>query len=865
MARYNSVNITSSVSGGSQINTPNSGLLTTLTGSGIVTVPNPVYYTGQTQIYYNSTASAITLSVPGGGLIVGPGLGGGASSLSLPAGSIVTLASDGTNYLTQNWLGGNISATTLSASAGLNLTPSTAGTIDNVTIGGNTAKDGTFLNGAFGTTITSPWRVNILGAGTSGARTAQIAGPDVNTTTGGTAPVLNVYNSNNTTNNYTKIAWADSTGTETVSISSQNIDQTNHYGNMVFTTRGSSGYSDKLVLTSNGNVGIGSASPGYKLDVSGTIRTEFYGTDLNSGDVLNITGNGVARALGTGATLTFTVPANTDGTNMWAQARIIGSGDNSVNSDANGAMLLQVRSLYNPGTGGSWNWRTGITIRASGAVGIATNAPTAKLSIKATDGATGGIRLEHSGGNGPLVNLYQSGSDGYIDLYTGENPTILRTHISAWGDTYFTPNNNGKVGIGTATPLEKLQVAGDIRSTSNANSFSGTTGAVFDYYSGSARIASYDGTNVSNLSFSSGGVLTAPLVNAGGRNVRYQCTLDLSNASFLTTTYYPVILPTTQGRTATRYRINSALTGANNPSWSTHPAGFALLLDWSVNGFGYGTIGITRVIHSWSESWTNLRIVGGLDQLGNPSYELVYLRGGGIYYLESDGEVLTPIITTATTTIYGQSCSPTTTAVNNVYNAGSGNAGFGTTYVTSLTSSGAISKASGSFRIDHPLPELTDTHQLVHSFVEGPQADLIYRGTVTLVNGSATVNIDQAAGMTIGTFEVLCRNVQCFTTNETNWDLVKGSVAGNQLTIESQNTSSTATISWLVIGERKDPHMIDTDWTDETGRVIVEPLKKSFDATKPIDGAVMEIGDKTYTYSESTQEWTVESKTTEME
>jgi hypothetical protein len=29
----------------------------------------------------------------------------------------------------------------------------------------------------------------------------------------------------------------------------------------------------------------------------------------------------------------------------------------------------------------------------------------------------------------------------------------------------------------------------------------------------------------------------------------------------------------------------------------------------------------------------------------------------------------------------------------------------------------------------------------------------------------------------------------------------------------------------MVIGERKDKHMMDTDWTDENGKVIVEPLK----------------------------------------
>jgi hypothetical protein len=141
-----------------------------------------------------------------------------------------------------------------------------------------------------------------------------------------------------------------------------------------------------------------------------------------------------------------------------------------------------------------------------------------------------------------------------------------------------------------------------------------------------------------------------------------------------------------------------------------------------------------------------------------------------------------------------------------------------------VTIPGSLSKGSGSFRIKHPLPSKKDTHQLVHSFIEGPQADLIYSGGVTLVDGKATINIDKVATMTEGTFEALCRNIRVFTSNETSWDNVRGKVEGNILTIECQNTESTDEVSWLVIGERQDEHMFETEWTDENGKVIVEPV-----------------------------------------
>lgn len=144
---------------------------------------------------------------------------------------------------------------------------------------------------------------------------------------------------------------------------------------------------------------------------------------------------------------------------------------------------------------------------------------------------------------------------------------------------------------------------------------------------------------------------------------------------------------------------------------------------------------------------------------------------------------------------------------------------------SSVNISGSLTKGSGSFKIDHPLESKKDTHDLVHSFVESPQANNIYRGVAVLENGTATINLDTASGMSEGTYILLNTNTSCFTSNESDWDAVKGSVSGNILTISCQNTSSTAKVSWMVIGERQDQHIIDANWTDENGKVIVEPLK----------------------------------------
>ena len=203
-------------------------------------------------------------------------------------------------------------------------------------------------------------------------------------------------------------------------------------------------------------------------------------------------------------------------------------------------------------------------------------------------------------------------------------------------------------------------------------------------------------------------------------------------------------------------------------------------------------------------------------------------RGQGMFYFNHGSDTTWYTGGVYTTADSWNVCRKSSTTSLDTSTAQFTNALFRINSSGNVTISGSLSKTSGSFKIDHPLESKRDTHHLVHSFVEAPQADNIYRGKIDLVNGSATVNIDTVAGMTEGTFVALNREVQCFTSNESDWDAVKGSVSGNILTISCENTSSTATVSWLVIGERQDQHMLDanTDWTDENGKVILEPEKQ---------------------------------------
>ena len=163
MARYNTVQPTSSTTSTATLSTPGQGLFYELAGTAPynVTIPDPTIYFGATNSFYNSTAGTISLITPNG-VFKGPG-SSGTNTQTITAGSTMILASDGVNYVMVLGSGGPLNGTTLNATSTVTLNPSsanvtisptgsgtvtinpaTAGNINNVAIGGTTAAAGTF-------------------------------------------------------------------------------------------------------------------------------------------------------------------------------------------------------------------------------------------------------------------------------------------------------------------------------------------------------------------------------------------------------------------------------------------------------------------------------------------------------------------------------------------------------------------------------------------------------------------------------------------------------------------------------------------------------------------------------------------------
>ena len=635
-------------------------------------------------------------------------------------------------------------------------------------------------------------------------------------------------------------------------------------GSSVWTVNGTYAYYN------TGNVGIGISTPAYELDVVGDIN-------ISSGSRFRI--NGVAQTFDIDSNNTFTIKtANTErfridsnGDTTIGQDNDIGTGhrltivDGSTSNDGSYADLvitnmnehnnarLLLGTPYNidstsafkaaiiaDGAGSYSRCDLHFCLDQSTNNTVNADINDSKMVIKYDTGNVG------IGTTGPGYKLDVNGD---INMSTGSSFRIngvAQTFVGAssqWtqsGSDIYRPS--GMVGILNTNPSYPLDVTGDINVTGglHANGAAGTSGQVLTSSGGGAmswtnKIWSYatvtSHPTVTMTSASTSGYVASASSSVGSGPAYYAFNNIIGAESWYDGNWSYTGSPTGTytGSISTTYNGSTTVDG----EWIQLQVPTSITID---------SIKIAPQNFRSLNAPTEGKILGSTN---GSTWTLIHSFTGQTY---TDGQYTTISFSNSVAYSYFRLCVERTgggfgagsgackigelkfnKAVDTYY---SGNVGIGTIspahpldVVGNINCTGTLSKGSGSFKIDHPLPNMSNTHNLYHSFIEGPKADLIYRGKVDLENGSASINLDTVSKMTSGTFEALNRNVQCFTTNESDWDAVKGSVSGNMLTISCQNTSSTANVSWLIIGERKDQHMYDTNWTDSDGYVVPEQLK----------------------------------------
>ena len=486
-------------------------------------------------------------------------------------------------------------------------------------------------------------------------------------------------------------------------------------------------------------------------------------------------------------------------------------------------------------------------------VGIGTTSPAKSLSVKAPSGSNGGIDVFHNNGNkvAELVH-HGSGDEGRLSLYDGGTNTV-QLHGETGQNSYI---NSGNVGIGTSSPETSLHIknAGNSFLTLERSGTTGGTGkfginmeggssqqTTMAYDDGGKLVIGRSSDPATQAGFSNDFVLNSSgQVGIGTASPTFALDVQSSGSQVrireTNTSGYGTLRVQAAGNThgleidcfgttsGGAYGVGSG--GCAIMNVNSTPLAFGvgnstdMIIDSSGN-IGIGTtspertLDVNGIIHSQGV------VAGGGGQLfmkcsnANSSDDGLF---GRIKSLNNGGTTMASIESrsegTGNNAAHWEFFTNSGSAIANRMRIRSN----GTVQVF-----GALSKGSGSFEIAHPLESKKDTHLLRHSFIEGPQCDNIYRGTIDLVSGTATVDLDAKFTMTNGTFVALNRNVQVFTTNETDWDNVKGSIVGNVLTITCQNNNSTAKVSWLVVGERQDDNIKSSEITNNEGKLILEP------------------------------------------
>ncbi len=276
----------------------------------------------------------------------------------------------------------------------------------------------------------------------------------------------------------------------------------------------------KFVINTTGNVGIGTTAPAQKLDIAGNLQ---FSNALMPGGLAGTSGYYLQSQ---GAN---TAPV---WTNLSSVLLPTGTSGQTLRHD--GTSWIANSLLYNNGTN----------------VGIGTTNPISFVDILA--GTGGSLRIRDSANRSLLFTTYDGTNPATISTANTVSGLLLKSQDG--GNQIFLANS-GNVGIGTITPAQKLEVAGDVRVTGLTASLPVKTNANKDLISAAINLASAEVTGT--LGVGNGGTNATTVGSAG--TIAYSTGTAYGFSSVGTTGY----LLTSAGSGTPTWTDPSTITGTN--------------------------------------------------------------------------------------------------------------------------------------------------------------------------------------------------------------------------------------------------------------------------------------------------------------
>jgi hypothetical protein len=377
-------------------------------------------------------------------------------------------------------------------------------------------------------------------------------------------------------------------------------------GNLSFSTNGAR----RMVIGSNGYMGIGTTNPMQKLHVVGDplcwVRIDAEGTNGTAGLALSNDGN------------------------AW---------EIDVKGDLGDALVIRDNT---PGV-------NRVVINDDGDVGFNTSAPANPFHLHKPSSSSCYAQITNAATGTTNLDGLQLGVGGSEEGYL-MNREDAPLHIGTFGETYMTVDPDGRVGIGTEGPAANMHVHQDGYSTCWSMMTTGSTGSGFNDglrwgidLSGNAYIRNSENTF---LSFLTNGTERMWIAANGRVGIGESVPTDLLTLKG----YDPYIdMNTTHDKTGFRLQQNGSVkweVAWNEGSaymyfWSGGGAGTSVVVEDATGDMGVGTSGPTSKVHiNGANGYSQLRLqdsytpTGTSDTNGNVGdlawdNNYIYVKTGG--------------------------------------------------------------------------------------------------------------------------------------------------------------------------------------------------------------------------------------------